>query len=351
MPSLLCEVLFSILFLYCSVSTFSAEFFDGLLRSFLCVFGVASIQETEGTFSGISLFYYSYVILLSLIGNVMFLVSFLIYGPIWFRTYTQFTQKRMTEAGETEVVSPHNQVIFCRRRRLSHICVFTRYDLYATLVLLFIGAQLLVRGLTGNDDFKDIEGMLFRKTIDKYDGSRTNATCLDNWCDDVYGEPALKAIHSFQQEMQCCGWDSARDWTTASTFKHCPRRNLSLPKSCCRGMAEDCWLRHEMRFTISCNEFEHPIRSIIDPTQYSNHCFGLYPLYKLIALISYQFSFKKLFDGSALLLRVNLFFPSTVKIFWFVAILIKIIPNLVQTLIIHSISVQMITFSPKLFAE
>ena len=271
-------------------------------------------KKTDGTYSGFSLFYYSYVIILSLIGNVMFLVSFVIYGPIWFRTHSQFVQKKQTEEGEKDVVSPHNQIIFCRRRRLSHICIFTRYDLYSTLVLLFIGAQFLVRDLVGTDDFKEVEAMLFRKTIEKYDAKDRNVTCLDEYCDHVYGEMALIAIHRLQQLNQCCGWYDAGDWSTASLFKHCSHRNKSLPSSCCQGMANDCSLTHEMRFIRGCAEFEHPIRPIIDPTQYSDHCFGIYPIFKLLAVISYQLSFRKIFDGSALLLRVNLFFPDFVKI-------------------------------------
>ena len=311
MNSLFCEVVFCILFLYFGISTFIAELLSGVMQSFLCVFGFSTLNNSP--IAGFPLLYYSYVIILSIVGNVMFLVSLLIYGPKLFRTQTQFVERRQTEKGVTEVVSPHNQIIFCSRRRFSHICIFTRYDMYATLVLFFISIQFFLRTFVGTDDFKEIEGMLFRRTILRFDRNFSESNCLDEWCDRLDGHQALKNIHEWQQQKQCCGWEAPNDWIVAATALKA-RQNKTLPDSCCYGLAPNCSVANDLRFSSGCIEFGLPVRPIIDPTQYSDHCFGIYPVFKLLAVICYQFSFSKIFDGSALLLKVNLFFSSNIRI-------------------------------------
>ena len=249
MNSLLREVVFCLLFLYLAVSSFIAEFFGGFLHSFLCLFGWASIQESDAEEVGFAPFYYSYVILLSLLGNFVFVLSFIIYGPIWMRSRTQFAEKRQTNEGLVEVVSPPNQTIFCLNRRMPYICVFTRYDMYASIVLAFIFVQILCQQFAGIDDFKDVERILFKKTVDKFKAnSSAEMNCWDEWCEEVSGRQAFKQILELQKSMQCCGWDEPKDWLTINGH-NCRLKTHSLPKSCCSPSTRVCSLESKYLFT------------------------------------------------------------------------------------------------------
>ncbi len=318
MNSLVIEIVFCFLFIYFAVSTFTAEFFDGFLHSFICVFGPASLQETEDQ-NGFSIFYYSYVILLSILGNLMFILSLVIYGPILHKTETKVLPlKELNNFSQLNASNRVDQAIHFTYRRPKHICIFTRYDLYALIVLVFICIEFVFQQTMNIDDFKTIEGRIYMKTVDNYIANYTDENCYDKWCDDITGRGALQMIHKFHQEMHCCGWNDAKDWFKDDGLEKVKgefKKNMRfLPNSCCEGLSPNCSVTDIHRFAVNCRNFELPIRDTINPTRYSNFCFGLYPLYKLFALIAYQFSFQKIFDGSSLLLRVNFILPPTVRV-------------------------------------
>jgi hypothetical protein len=307
--SLFLEFLFYVLFLYFSVTTFCAEFFNGFLQSFLCIFGWVSLKESTADGLNLQPFYYTYLIIISLVGNVVFVISLLVYGPV-----CRIDKARRQSAGAVLPGAHGNRhsrhYLYFWRRPMSHICVFTRYDLYGSLVLVFIATQIVLQRMAAVDDFKAIEGSVFAKTIIKY---KTNATdCWSDLCDDLTGHQALKGIHDFQYNQRCCGWSGAEDWLSATGARN-KSNDTSLPMSCCDNYAVNCSLDRSTRFPIGCHEFEIPVRGVIDPIRYSDRCFGAYPLFKLFAVISYQFSFKRLFNGNAVLLTTDISLPTSAR--------------------------------------
>ena len=165
-----------------------------------------------------------------------------------------------------------------------------------------------MRTIGGTDHFKQVEGMLFKSTINGYDSKPSVSNCLDEWCDGLYGRQVLQSINDYQQQKRCCGWNSATDWVISSRVNH------SLPKSCCYGLAEKCSLENHLRLTSGFVDFGQPVRSIIDPTLYSNHCFGP----KLLAIIlssNYWQSFAMSLVSNWLSMEgINRLFPSNVRL-------------------------------------
>lgn len=290
------ELVGYLLFLYLYVTTFVVEVENGIKKAFLCVLAQEIFFKMQREVISFVLVYYSYALMVAFAGNIMFLMSFVVYHRRILLRQSPGNPSGNGTATLKQSERPATAIAPVSQARRLYVCYFTRYDLFTTILLLFIGAELVAQNYLRIDDFKPIEASIYLKTVRRSLNNQSRELCpFKNYsCDAVYGRAALKVLDAFHQKEMCCGWQGPDDWAS--------RTEQRLPQSCCPNDTNTaCLVTDGQHFTQGCSGYTLPIRNTIDPIRFSDDCYGYYPLFKLTAVIAYQFSFKRLFLGESAL--------------------------------------------------